>query len=221
MKRTVVVTLLLAAALAAGCGRKDNMVEIPAGSSFVVALSAPISTSASKAGDSFEARVDQPLALADEPVIDVGSVVRGELTSVVSGADGHSTPSLTLVFREFVDDSGEAHPIQARALVVAGMAPDATAPSETDTPSGIPDAAMDDVAPSTDTHAGTQSDSQSDTPVDESAAAPTPSASDDTPGPILAAGPGPVMLPGTDGEVMLPSGQELRVELAASARLPL
>lgn len=205
--------ILAAALLAVGCGERTELVEVPAGSSFVVTLTEPLSTSGSEAGDTFEARVEQPLIVHAEPVIEVGSTVRGELTSVVSGADGLSTPSLTLVFKEVVDADGGVHAVQARPLVVAGTEPERedamTDAAEEAATSG------DEVASDMSTDEG--SPEESDAPTDE----PGPETAAPGSGPTLAAGSGPVMVPAASGDIMLPSGQEVRVELAASARLPL
>ncbi len=204
--------ILAAALMVAGCGERTELVEVPAGSSFVVALTEPLSTSGSEAGDTFEARVEQPLIVHAEPVIEVGSTVRGELTSVVSGADGLSTPSLTLVFKEVVNADGGVHAVQARPLVVAGTEPEPTDAGATAQETGS--ATGDDPAP--DAPSEESSMEESDAPMAE----PGPGTTDGT-GPMLATGSGPVMVPAASGDIMLPSGQEVRVELAASARLPL
>jgi hypothetical protein len=163
--------------------------------------------------------VEKPLLVQAESVIEVGSIVRGELTSVVSGSDGQSTPSLTLVFREVVDHDGAAHRIQARPLVVAGAGPaeeaegagTGEAAAGTDLAEAAPDVpvegAEDEAAPA------------AEAPAEELAAPAEPAVVQ--PGPILAAGPEPLLLPASGGEIVLPSGQEVRVELAALTQLPL
>lgn len=205
--------ILAAALVAVGCGERTELVEVPAGSSFVVTLSQPLSTSGSEAGDSFEARVEQPLIVHAEPVIEVGTTVRGELTSVVSGANGLSTPSLTLVFKEVVEADGTVHPVQARPLVVAGTEPEPADAGETADEAGS--VTGDDPAP--DAPSEDSSMEESDATMAEPG---LPTTTLDT-GPMLAAGSGPVMVPAASGDIMLPSGQEVRVELAAAARLPL
>lgn len=214
--------VLVAAVFAAGCGEQAELVEVPAGSSFVVTLTQPLSTSASEAGDSFEARVEEPLIVHAEPVIEVGSTVRGELTSVVSGADGLSTPSLTLVFKEVVGEDGTVHAVQARPLVVAGTEPaplDAGMTTETmRTETGEDAGSATGHDPALDAPSGGDPTEESEAPSAE----PGPDLAMTTaPGPLLVSGPGPVMVPAASGDILLPSGQEVRVELAASARLPL
>ncbi len=207
--------ILAAVLLAAGCGERTELVEVPAGASFVVTLTEPLSTSGSEAGDTFEARVEQPLIVHAEPVIEVGSTVRGELTSVVSGADGLSTPSLTLVFKEVVDADGGVHAVQARPLVVAGTEPEPTDAGATAQETGS--ATGDDPAP----HAPTEESSMEESDALMAEPGPETTETSEGTGPMLVAGSGPVMVPAASGDIMLPSGQEVRVELAASARLPL
>lgn len=179
---------IIAIGWVAGCGPESDLVDVPAGSSFVVSMTVPLSTGSSHTGDTFEARVDRPLELEGRDVIGVGAVVRGQVANVVTAAGG-STPSLTLEFKEFVDPTGTTHPLETHALVVA-----ATPVAEPEPPA----------AGDAEEHA-------------EATGTPGLTATV----PILASGAGPVTVPSTDGEVRLAAGQEIRLELAATARLPI
>jgi len=202
--RTAAV-LVATGLLGAGCGTSPDVVQVPAGASFVVALTAPLSTGDRKAGDAVEATVEVPLFVGAASVIDAGSVVRGRLTSVVSGADGAATPSLTIVFQEVVDPEGGIHRIQARPIAVAGERMGADV--------GLVEEATPEEEASGELASGEAAPEEM--PEPETAEA------EPTTGGILEAGPGPIMLPAPDAEIELASGQAVRVELAERTEFPL
>lgn len=87
--------------------------SVPVGTTFAVRMNETLSTEQSKAGDSFTARLTDPIVDANGAVIvPAGAVVRGRVTAVAPSDRVGQTAALKLAF-EAISFGGESYPLQA------------------------------------------------------------------------------------------------------------
>lgn len=79
-----------------------EVVELPAGTTFVVALDTPLGTDESRSGDSFLAHVDAPILQGGDVVVPAGATVHGTVAEIGEGEE----TSMTLVFTEIETQDG-------------------------------------------------------------------------------------------------------------------
>jgi hypothetical protein len=87
-------------------------VELPAGTTFVVALETPLGTGGSRSGDSFLAHLDEPILHGGEVVVPEGATVQGTVSEVARGEE----TSMVLAFTDIETPDGmkplDVQPIQ-------------------------------------------------------------------------------------------------------------
>lgn len=87
--------------------------SVPVGTTFAVRMNETLSTERNKAGDSFTARLMDPIVDANGTVIvPAGAVVRGRVTAVAASDRVGQTAALKLAF-EAISFGGESYPLQA------------------------------------------------------------------------------------------------------------
>lgn len=87
--------------------------NVPTGTTFAVLMNEELSTQRSKAGDSFTARLENPIVDANGTVIvPAGATVRGRVTAVAPSGRVGQTAAIKLAF-EAISFGGESYPLQA------------------------------------------------------------------------------------------------------------
>ena len=86
---------------------------VPVGTTFAVRMNQELSTERNRAGDSFTARLEDPIVDANGAVIvPAGATVRGRVTAVAPSGRVGQTAAMKLAF-EAVSFGGESYPLQA------------------------------------------------------------------------------------------------------------
>jgi hypothetical protein len=93
-----------------------TIASVPSGTTMVVALDEPLSTTTHKTGDWFTARTMRSVTVEGKTVFPVGSEVRGRLTHVQAPGRTSGKAEMTLSFEEIVDASGRKHSISAELI---------------------------------------------------------------------------------------------------------
>lgn len=87
--------------------------SVPVGTTFAIRMNEELSTERSKAGDSFTARLEDPIVDAQGRVIvPAGATVRGRVTAVAPSTRVGQTAAMKLAF-EAISFGGESYPLQA------------------------------------------------------------------------------------------------------------
>ena len=110
MKKLLVMisgVLLCATALA------QNNISLPAGTSLKVRLETPLSTSASKSGDTFSGRVTEAVLLDSKPVIPVGATVQGRVTQVNEPRRIAGRPTISMFPETLIMPNGDRFMLNA------------------------------------------------------------------------------------------------------------
>jgi hypothetical protein len=140
MKRppaSVVLLVLIAAAVAVGCAKNQADVQgavaastpetqmphfetlvIPDGSSVVTSLDARLSTETNHTGDAFVATTIEPILVGGRTILPAGAQVRGVLQDVLASGRIKGRARMTLAYQELVDAEGKVHSISAVPLTL-------------------------------------------------------------------------------------------------------
>lgn len=130
-------TLVIAAGCSSPAERSDNTsasssgggaqskprvqeVEIPSGTTLVVALDERLGTDTHQSGDRFNAHTTNAVVVDRTTVLPVGSAVRGHLSRVEEPHRTKGKAAMTLVFDEVVDAEGRTHSISASPISLEG-----------------------------------------------------------------------------------------------------
>lgn len=113
------------ASLVVACADEEAIrVSIPAGSELTVALASPLSTDATRAGDTFEARLAEPLVCEGGTVLAKGTPVHGRIVEALPAnaveADG---ARLTLVIEAVEPMEGLVQPLQTEPIRLVAATP--------------------------------------------------------------------------------------------------
>jgi len=100
---------------------RSIQLTVPAGAEIHLALDMPVGSSASRAGDTFTARVTDPIVAGDRVALPAGSVVHGHVSDAVPARKGLSQKggSLGLSFDRVVTPSGTGTPMSAALSSIA------------------------------------------------------------------------------------------------------
>ena len=93
---------------------------VPAGTKLVVRLDGAVSSDSSRVDDPVEATLAEPVIVGHTDVLPVGSIVRGEVTSVARAGNVKGRANLALEFRSLsVAERGDQYPIGAHVAEIA------------------------------------------------------------------------------------------------------
>jgi len=121
MRRVVtVVACVLAVAMMAAAAEPSNGGSLPVGTAVKMKLETPLSTSTSKAGDTFAGRVIEAVMLDGRTVIPVGASVKGHVVSVSEPRRVRGVPTIHLVPDEVTMPDGERFQISAVVVDTVG-----------------------------------------------------------------------------------------------------
>jgi hypothetical protein len=95
-------------------------VEIPSGTTLIVALDERLSTETNQAGDRFKGHTTNSIVIDQTTVLPAGSTVRGHLTHVEEPHRTTGKAEMTLAFDEIVDASGKTHSISSGPIALVG-----------------------------------------------------------------------------------------------------
>ena len=100
---------------------RSIQLTVPAGAEIHLALDVPVGSSASHAGDTFTARITDPVVAGDRVALPAGSVVHGHVNDAVPARKGLSQKggSLGLSFDRVVTPSGMGTPMTATLSSIA------------------------------------------------------------------------------------------------------
>lgn len=99
-------------ALAAGAAAQTNL-ALPAGSALTVKLQNTLTTFSSKRGDTFSARVTQPVLVDGKTVIPVGTTVEGKVTKVDEPRRIAGKPTIGILPQSLVLPNGDRYTLDA------------------------------------------------------------------------------------------------------------
>lgn len=105
--------LLLCIVLMAAIAMAQTNLSLPAGTAMTVKLENTLSTSSSKSGDPFSARVTQPVVLEGKTVIPIGATVQGRVTKVNEPRRIAGKPTIGIFPETVVLPSGERYMLNA------------------------------------------------------------------------------------------------------------
>lgn len=95
MTKKLAITLGLVALLAVSAAAQEQL-ALPAGTGVKMKLETAISTSKSKAGDTFSGRVTEPVMQGETTVIPVGSTIQGHIVRVTENRRIKGTPTIEI-----------------------------------------------------------------------------------------------------------------------------
>jgi len=98
----------------------EKRVTIPVGTTISAALITPLRTDSNQVGDVFTARVAAPVTVEGIDVIPAGSEVRGQLTQVEEPHRTKGRAKMTLLFDGVVDANGRLHAIETQPIALEG-----------------------------------------------------------------------------------------------------
>jgi len=104
-------------------------VTVPAGTVISLSLDTAVGSSSSQAGDSFTARIAEPVIAGDRVAIPVGSSVHGRVSKAIPAKKGlrDKSGSLSLSFERVMTPAGSGAPMSAAMTTVASKSGKKTA----------------------------------------------------------------------------------------------
>jgi outer membrane lipoprotein SlyB len=130
------IALLVAAFATAGCNEdstntqvgqkaesrtpvsRNVSVDIPAGTSVIVALESPIATDENQSGETFRARTQDPIIVGGRTLVPAGAQVHGTLHDVQASGRIKGRAAMTLSFDRIEDAQGVPHAISAQSITL-------------------------------------------------------------------------------------------------------
>ena len=108
---------------------RNVQVTVPAGTVISLSLDTAVGSSSSQAGDSFTARIAEPVIAGDRVAIPVGSSVHGRVSKAIPAKKGlrDKSGSLSLSFERVMTPAGSGAPMSAAMTTVASKSGKKTA----------------------------------------------------------------------------------------------
>lgn len=108
--------VLMFAFLLTGAALSQDSVSLPVGTTLKVRLENNLATLTSRTGDSFSARVAQPLELGGKTVVPVGATIEGRVTQIREPRRFEGKPTIGIFPETLIMPNGEHFALNARLV---------------------------------------------------------------------------------------------------------